>query len=215
MVQRDPHQLFDTLEQKAALEARNGLLQFDAVTKMVQESFAGFELTPETLKQLHWWAIHDIYTCAGNFRDGPVYLSRAVVDPALHQPPPCEQVVPLVNDMCEYINKNFGKSPVHLSAYVMWRHNWIHPFFGGNGRTSRAASYLVLCERLGFQLPGINTIAEQIERRPDRYQQVLQQADAAWAKDRLDISGMEELISDLLAAQLMSVHDQATGKKIP
>lgn len=187
-------------------------MQFDAVRRMIQGALNGFDLTPAIMKELHWWAIHDIYICAGNFRTGAVYLQRAIDDPTLHQPPPWEDVVHEVDEMCDYVNKNFGKSAIHLSAYVMWRHNWIHPFFGGNGRTSRALSYLVLCVRLGFQLPGVNTIPDQIERKPDRYYQVLQQADAAWANQRLDVAGMEELISDLLAAQLMTVHDKASGK---
>ncbi|MBL8221394.1 MAG: Fic family protein, partial [Bryobacterales bacterium] len=42
---------------------------------------------------------------------------------------------------------------------VMWRLNWIHPFFGGNGRTARSASYLVLCASL-------NSIS--LERRRSR-----------------------------------------------
>ena len=86
--------------------------------------------------------------------------------------------------MCTYVNGNFGKSAIHLCAYVMWRHNWIHPFFGGNGRTSRAASYLVLCARLGYELPGVPTVPEQIAQSGNnhwRYEQQLQAADAAWA----------------------------------
>ena len=118
----------------------------------------------------------------------------------------------LVNEMCKYVNENFGKSAVHLAAYVMWRHNWIHPFAGGNGRTSRGVSYLVLNVRLGFNLPGVNTIAQQIEsdRRP--YFAALREADEAFKKGTVDISAMEKLIEQALAAQLLSVHEKATGK---
>ena len=56
------------------------------------------------------------------------------------------------------------KPPIHLAAYTMWRVNWIHPFAGGNGRTSRAVSNLVLCARLGYRLPGTLTVPEQIGR---------------------------------------------------
>jgi hypothetical protein len=44
----------------------------------------------------------------------------------------------------------------------MWSMNWIHPFFGGNGRTARALSYLVLSVKLGFVRPGTKTIPELI-----------------------------------------------------
>lgn len=210
---RQPHQLFDTPEQKAVLEARNGLLQFEAVEKLIKDSASGFELTPDLLRELQRLAIQDIYDCAGNFRTGNVYIQRnGVIDNTRHQPPPANDVIPRVNEMCKYVNENFGKSAVHLGAYVMWRCNWIHPFNGGNGRTSRAASYLVLCVRLGFNVPGANTIPLQIEREPDPYYEALHLADEADKTGTINITAMEELVSRLLAAQLLSVHDQAIGR---
>ncbi len=213
---REPHQLFDTPEQKADLEARNGLLQFDEVKKLVAESVGGFKLTPELLLRLQYLAIRDIYTCAGKFRTGAVYLLRSDPDPNLHQPPPWKQVVPLVDQMCEYINTHFNMPAIHLAAYVMWRHNWIHPFFGGNGRVSRALSYFVLCARLGYYLPGSPTVPQQIADVPknrDRYYRALQAADASDRNGRFDVAMMEELVSDCLAAQLYSVHKQAGEPK--
>jgi Fic family protein len=215
---RNPNQLYDTPEQKADLEARNGLLQFDEVRKLVAASRSGFKLTPDILLRLQYLAIHDIYNCAGKFRTGAVYLARAVPDPNLHQPGPWEQVIALVDEMCNYTNANFGKSAVHLSAYIMWRHNWIHPFFGGNGRTSRAVSYLVLCARLGYDLPGSPTVPQQIAEvrvSRDRYFEALTAADAADKNGKLDVSVMEALVSDCLAAQLVSIHQQAAADVQP
>lgn len=209
------NKLYKTPEQKADLEARNGLLQFDEVKKLIAESRNGFKLTPEILLRLQYLAIHDIYKCAGTFRDGGVYLVRGGVnDTDLHQPGPWEEVPGHVEKMCEYVNTNFGKSAIHLSAYVMWRHNWIHPFFGGNGRTSRALAYLVLCARLGYDLPGTPTVPQLIADVPKnnhRYFQALQSADAADRNNRLNVSMMEELVSDCLAHQLVSIHNQAGG----
>ncbi|MGA9542342.1 MAG: Fic family protein [Candidatus Sulfotelmatobacter sp.] len=215
---RNPNQLYDTPEQKADLEARNGLLQFDEVRKLVSASRSEFKLTPDMLLRLQYAAIHDIYNCAGKFRTGSVYLLRSVPNENQHQPGPWERAAGLVDEMCSYVNGNFGKSAVHLSAYVMWRHNWIHPFFGGNGRTSRAVSYLVLCARLGYDLPGSPTVPQQIADVPksrDRYFRALDSADAADKNGRLDVSMMEELVSDCLAAQLLSVHQQAGADAQP
>lgn len=94
----------------------------------------------------------------------------------------------------------------------MWRVNWIHPFFGGNGRTARAVSYLVLCARLGFVLPGNPTVPELIVQDRAPYYEALRQADEADKQGRLDVSAMEELMDNLLARQLITIHEQATGR---
>jgi Fic family protein len=207
--------LYQTPEQKADLEARNGLLQFDEVRNMIAASLIEFELTPDIFLRLQYLAIHDLYDCAGKFRWDAVYLSRAIIDASLHQPGPWQDVPEHVQNMCEYVNNNFRKPAIHLSAYVMWRCNWIHPFFGGNGRTSRAAGYLVLCARLGYELPGSPTVMQQIADVPmnhDKYEKALQYADAADRNGRLDVSAMEQLVSDCLAAQLLSVHKEASAE---
>jgi Fic family protein len=199
-----PYQLYTTREQKADLEARNGLLLFSETERMVEASKAGFSLTPQLLCDLHKLVIQDIYVCAGCFRKWNVGITNTT-----HVPPPWEEVGRYVDEMCAYVNDNFGKSAIHLASYLMWRHNWIHPFAGGNGRTSRGVSYLVLNVRLGFVLPGKNTIAQQIVKCRDPYYDALKAADQAAREGRIDVSRMEELLSDMLAAQLLSVHSQA------
>jgi Fic family protein len=200
-------QLFDSREQKAALEARNGLLLFAAIEEKVLQSKAGFSLTPQLLCELHRLVIQDIYTCAGSFRKVDVEITNTE-----HLPPHWEEIPGHIEVMCTYVNENFGKSALHLAAYLMWRHNWIHPFTGGNGRTSRGLSYLVLNVRLGFVLPGRNTIAQQIVNNRKPYYEALKAADHAAREGRVDVSWMEDILSDMLGAQLLSVHDQACGK---
>lgn len=107
--------------------------------------------------------------------------------------------------MCDYVNGNWGKSPLHLAAYVMWRLNWIHPFSGGNGRTSRAISYLVLCARLGYRLVGTKTIPEQIVASRQPHYSALDAADAAYVDGKIDVTAMEGLLGQMRAVQLSSV----------
>jgi Fic family protein len=203
--------LFRDQEQKARLEARNGLLQFDEVLALIDKALkseTNYQLRPSTIQHLHRIAIKDIYTCAGNYRTVPVTISQTD-----HQPPSWEQAPMLVEEMCDYVNANPDQSPVHLSSYVMWRVNWIHPFAGGNGRTARAVSYLALCVKLGYKLPGVLTIPEQIVDNRQPYYAALDQADAACRDGRQDVSAMDELLSRLLAKQLVNVHELAVGKK--
>lgn len=103
-IQRDSrpssHELYGTQEQKAELEARNGLLQFDEVLRLIDGSKKGFKLRPSTVQKLQRLAIKDIYTCAGNFRTGPVFIEGTT-----HQPPEAAEIAEQVEEMCEYVNE--------------------------------------------------------------------------------------------------------------
>lgn len=191
--------LYRDQQHKADLEARNALLQFDRVVELVAASGNVLNLTPELLCELQWIAIQDIYRCAGNIRDCPIVISGTS-----HVPPPHKQVMDLVREMCAYANHHAG-SAIHVSSYLMWRVNWIHPFNGGNGRTSRAVSYLALCTGLGMVLPGTPTIPDQIVAGRQPYYLALDAADAAWASGKLDVSAMESLVSQYLTVQLQSI----------
>jgi Fic family protein len=202
--------LYRTAQEKRELESRNGAIQFLAVLHWIEEWKPGDCLTAGLIKELQRLAVNQIYTCAGHFRDGPVEIAGV-----RHQPPPWELVPALVDEMCEYVSQKWlDSSPIHLAAYVMWRINWIHPFFGGNGRTARAASYLILCARVGFRLPGPNTIPDQIVAAREPYFEALQDADERWETDLIiDVTKMESLLSSMLAAQLVSFHKLATGRE--
>lgn len=63
-IQRDSqpasHQLFSNADQKAELEARNGLIKFDEVIRLVEGAKQGFQLRPSMIR-LQRLAIKDIY----------------------------------------------------------------------------------------------------------------------------------------------------------
>ena len=121
------HVLYENYEQKAKLEARNGLLQFDEVIRIISEVERGnnFKLSPSTIRLFHKIAIKDIYSCAGNYR-----TTQVLINGTDHQPPLCDDVPTYIKEMCDLVNNMWNtSSPVHLASYVMWRINWIHPFF--------------------------------------------------------------------------------------
>lgn len=128
-----------------------------------------------------------------------------------HIPPPPEHVQGFVEEMCDYVNGNWNRDAWHLAAYLMWRLNWIHPFEDGNGRTSRAISYLVLCIRLGLRLPGTKTIPEVIAEDKGLYYAAIDEADSAAKLGKIDVSAMEKVLKDALAVQLADFADSVTG----
>lgn len=193
-------------------EAQNGLLQADLANRIIDQSldpeWQPFRLRSSIIRQLNHQALDGIELFAGTYRPGRIDIGKSK-----HEPPCAFLVDELVHEMCQYVNENWEeKAAIHLSAYVLWRLNWIHPFTDGNGRTARAASYIVLCARLGLRLPGSHTIPDQIAADKIPYYEALEAADEAEQQGQLDVSKLEGLLEGLLAKQLVLVMEAATGK---
>lgn len=206
-------ELLTDSDEIAPREARNALLQFDAVVHLVDEALTepqSFRLRPSTASDLNRLAIEGINQYPGVYRPHEIEIIGSK-----NAPPDWRKVPRLVEEMCDYVNDNSGSPPIHLAAYTMWRVNWIHPFSDGNGRTARALSYAVLCIRLGYRLPGTNTIPDQIAADKFPYYDALEAADTEFAGGQVDVTMLESLMAKLLAAQLIEVHRQATGAKTP
>jgi Fic family protein len=198
-------------DEVARREAENGLRQFtlaiDIIRSYVKDTDRPFKLRAGPILQLHQAALNGLHRLAGTFRNTPVKIHGS-----LHQPPEPAFVADEVQGMCEYVNDNWDKSAVHLAAYVLWKMNWIHPFADGNGRTARAASYVVMSIKLDSLLPGTPTIPEQIASDKKPYYDALEEADKAWASGRIDVSALESLLSDMLAQQLLNAAKEAAGE---
>ena len=198
-------------EERLFQESRNGVVLAEfTIYRASNWADPSTSLTPELFCKAQEITINQLYRCAGIFRDGPVTISG--VD---HVPPESSEVEGLVTDMCAYVIGGWNeKTPIHLAAYIMWRTNWIHPFFGGNGRTARAISYMVLSARLGFVLPGDEAIPQLIDASyRGQYYDGLRAADKAYAEHgKVDARALESLVEEVLADQLLRVHHLATGR---
>lgn len=208
----DSAQLITDPKEIAEREALNGLRQFDAGMDVVDtylDPERPFKLRLSLILDLHRYALEGISAYAGNFRPGGVEIKGSV-----HEPIGAHLVASNVEELCDYVNDNWTeRSALHLAAYVLWRLNWIHPFADGNGRTSRILSYVVLCLKLGYKIPGTRTMPDQISENKAPYYEALDEADAHFREGRIDTSRLESLLSDLLAAQLLSIVEDASGTK--
>lgn len=193
---------------RAELEARNGYQQYKWALSQIEKHIKAesYVFDSSFVRELNRLAVLGIRKDPGELRTRVVRISNSK-----HIPPPPEQVPGLLDEMISYVNKNWTEAPIHLGAYLMWRVNWIHPFGDGNGRTSRMTAYAVLCIRLGCPLEGTKTIPDQIAANKQPYYDALDQADQALKEGRIDVTAMEELLSDLLATQLAALHDKAMG----
>lgn len=195
----------------ARREAANAVRQFDMVLDMIDEvarEGRPFRLRTTRILQLHEAALSGLSSRAGAFRQTAVTIEQSK-----HQPPAEHRVGNLMDELCDWVNDNWqSKTALALCAYVMWRLNWIHPFSDGNGRTSRAVAYLVLCAKLGDRLPGRKTLPEQIAENKTPYYEALEKADDAWLSNILDTSAMQLLLETYLAVQLKDAFDAAKAK---
>lgn len=203
-----------TLEETARLEAENALRQFDLMVELIEghtRRGVPFSLAVGTVSDLNRVALEGIEPEAGLYRHEEIEISNSS-----HVPPPATDVPMYVAGLCDYVNSHPAATPLHLAAYVMWRLNWIHPFVDGNGRTSRAVSYYVLCASAGFLLPGEKVIPDLIAENKQPYYQALEAADTAWTRTgTADVGEMESLLGDLVAKLLADAWTTFTGGKLP
>jgi Fic family protein len=205
----DPVELIIDPELKARREAENGVRQFKLAVQIIRSAIpnddGSFKLRQATILRLHKETLDGIHPLAGTYRNSRVFIGNSQ-----HLPPKAFEVPDHVADMCEYINSNWNnKNACHLSSYALWRLNWIHPFADGNGRTARVVSYLILNIRLRSLLPGSPTIPDLIAADKNQYYSELEKADGAWRLEKLDISGMEKMMEELLGRQLSSATEEA------
>jgi Fic family protein len=126
-----------------------------------------------------------------------------------HSLPEPARVPSLVLDFVHRAN-SYRADYLHQAAYALWRVNWIHPFAGGNGRTARALSYLLLCMHEGFMLPGVPTVPTIIATTLRRhYLPALKQADEAQARGEEDLERMKAVLARALERQFTAALEQA------
>ncbi|MDP1798669.1 MAG: Fic family protein [Planctomycetaceae bacterium] len=184
------------------LEAKNGLDLAIYSAHLACKIYAGaaeFHLTPELVCEFNRIAMSGIYDCAGTLR-------KRLVVPGDFVPPHHELIPWLVESFCNYVNSS-NADPFRLSAHVLWRINWIHPFYDGNGRTARELSYLTLLARLQVpELAGTNSILGQLDRTArDRYFDALRAADLGCdGEESINIEPLESLLLELYQNQMES-----------
>jgi Fic family protein len=189
----------DNPELYAHIQQKNLLRQYDLLTNCIE---IGLSKGIESFDKYMLWflnaaAVSNIAQFGGRFREQPIYVGD-------HIPPHFEKVPNLVDQCLSVIHETWtiDEHPTLLPAYVLWRLNWIHPFIEGNGRTARAACYLLICLRQGRLLPGRKIVPERIQEDRQPYYAALQAADRAWADGQFNVNELALYLARLLTEQL-------------
>jgi Fic family protein len=183
----------------ARIQEQNLLRQYDLLTNCVEITLRkGIEAFDKyTLWALNAAAVANIAQFGGRFREQPIYVGN-------HIPPHFRDVPNLIDQFISVIHENWTivDHPTVLPAYALWRLNWIHPFIEGNGRTARAACYLLMCLRQGTLLPGKKIVPERIRENRQPYYAALQAADRHWEDGQFNVDELASYLVGLLSDQL-------------
>lgn len=192
ILEEEDRELYDRVQEQ------NLNRQYELLTNCIE---IGLLKGPVSFDKYLLWALNHVAVAnisqfGGRFRREPIYVGD-------HKPPHFNDVDDWMDRFVSTVQENwYVWSPTELSAYALWRMNWIHPFIEGNGRTARAACYFLLCVRSGALLNGRKIVPERIREDRGGYESALRAADRAWDDGHLDFSLMEEYLAALLQAQL-------------
>jgi Fic family protein len=190
--------VYSSEDQKVALIERNLYRQHKRVVELFGKWGSKPQFSVQVVRELHRIAMQDIYACAGRFRKWSVVVGT-------HRPPKAASIEGLIEDLCERANDE-TEDVLRIGAYVLWKFNWIHPFAGGNGRTSRAMANLLIPVRLGYLLPGRPTLARYVDENRAAYLAALRDADASWGNSGVsDVRLLQSFLDEMLRTQLSSV----------
>jgi Fic family protein len=196
-------------------EAANGARQYDFLRTLVEASLMTQRpfLSGHIIRALNFQAITCLHTNAGEYRPCPVLVGDPKDRENCYEPPAHYLVPSYVGDMVNEVNRGWETAdPLTLGAYVLWRLNFVHPFINGNGRTARAASYFVICLKLGGWLRGTVILPELLRRNRAEYVAILKGVDKAYLAGQLDLGPLRALIERLLLEQINSAENDQSGE---
>lgn len=144
------------------------------------------------IRALNLHAIAGLHSAAGEYRTTEVVVGE-------FEPVDAVLVPSEIDELILAVQSNWLETDaVTLGAFTLWVINHIHPLVNGNGRTSRALCYYVICVKAGRLLPGHPTLPELLSTpgTHPHYTDALRQADQS------NFVPLHQLIERLLLRQL-------------
>jgi Fic family protein len=156
---------------KVGPTARDVLANMSAMEVAIQEAALAAPFTVDRILAVHRRLLEgsDTPRIAGHLRTQQNWIGGNDYNPcgADFVPPPPEEVVPLLADLCQAVNADV-LSPLVQAALIHAQFETIHPFDDGNGRTGRALIHVVL-RRRGLAPAYVPPISVVLARGRGRY----------------------------------------------
>jgi Fic family protein len=139
----------------------------DQITKWSAEKI---QLTEQYIQRLHALVMGDRRIKFTPYRDGQNVIRETSTGKIIYMPPEAKDVPQMVQDLLLWLemSKIEGVPDPIRASIVHYQFATIHPYYDGNGRTSRLLTNLVLYLG-GYDLKGIYSLEEYYAQRLDAY----------------------------------------------
>ncbi len=190
-------------------EVRN---YWNALIKVEDWAAKKTELTEELIYRIHSIVEHGSRAKPSKYRDGQNVIRDSKTGGIVYLPPEAKDVPSLMAAMARWTHKaEKHKVPVPIiAAMVHYQFVTIHPFYDGNGRTTRLLATYVL-QRDGYGLNGFFSMEEHHARNLADYYNSLavhKHHNYYFGRAQADLTGWVEYFINLLARVFMQAKDE-------
>jgi Fic family protein len=166
------------------------------------------------LNSLHKISMNFLHDDAGIMRINAYDI--VAISYSNHQPADGDKVYGLVTSLLQELQNllEADEDIFDIAAYSLWKLCWIHPYFDGNGRLSRALSYIILTLKLG-KSADVFTLPALIMKKEKEYQNLLRQTDLLAGEDyKFDsnkIKPLSQFLSEIYHSAFIDQTYQVVG----
>lgn len=191
-------------------QARN---YYRALEQIEALAATGGSITELELRGVHGLVMSGEWTPTP-YRSGQNVIREAATGRAIYLPPVASDVPELMADLFEWINTRLCASDLPAPLIAARTHcqcATIHPYDGGNGRTARLLTALVL-HRAGYGLKSIYSLDEHYARNLNGYYTALTVGPSHnyyLGRAQADLTGFLNFFCDSMAQALRSVRSRA------
>lgn len=182
----------------------------DQITKWAEEKI---QLSEQYIQRLHALVMGDKRIRFTPYRDGQNVIRETDTGNIIYMPPEAKDVSQMIKDLLLWLemSKIEGVPDPIRASIVHYQFATIHPYYDGNGRTSRLLTNLVLYLG-GYDLKGIYSLEEYYAQRLDAYYAAISVGDSHnyyEGRAEADITGWVEYFCQGMAKSFEDVKNKA------
>lgn len=198
--------------EKEVLNYNKALVELDEFIKKekISLSIKGLEniqkMVTDSLIAKHRW---------GHIRTEPVFVNDPRTRKMIYLPPDHQDVVSLLNDLFEFLDKNAKAiDPLILAGVFHKQFVIIHPFVDGNGRTARLATKVLLA-KMGLDTFNLFSFENYYNSNVTKYfEEVGLMGNYYDIKDQVDFTSWLEYFTDGIIDELLRVKKELEKEEI-